>query len=569
MPPISIQMDQDANAMPESQRVVNEAFNEHLRKANKANNSNYVIPYYWKGSDAPSLEGIDPHEAAKGYQFVGGALTNVVVTTNTTLAYLYCLATDQKFSTMTIWQELIVARNLFGDDFMCDIQFSTWDDSSSTKNGSISKVFGNGMALIFIDYHFERTNTLGGKDYVLFDEYHHKNHIMSQYSDLSATGLKRIGITIKGDDKKKWALTRRTLIVRRMYPEVQKLIKLCFVPGGTLHVGMQQFLVPYLTLTKSKEDFKYMCDEGIFDPTILTYDDITGMAIAHTVFLDRHVAGVLQSLLFLFVLATKKKFASFNNRGYLEVAGNLFGDDFMRGLQVSAWYKSTVWENTEELDKLFGCAIALMFIDYHFERSETFDGKDYVLFDKDHYHDFSMHQHSKLSATRLESIAIAIKGDDKKKWALTRGTLTVRRLHPEVQKLIKLYFVPGGTLHVGMQQLLIPYLALISSKKDFKYMCDQRIFDPSILSYGDIADMVIAPRITLNDHVAETLKSLSNAIEQHERFVVESREHMLLKISVCIGIFTLLNLGSSFWSAFATQSQASAAWYGIQHPTHP
>jgi hypothetical protein len=98
-------------------------------------------------------------------------------------------------------------------------------------------------------------------------------------SNLSVQRMKDAGIELIADDTQRWTLRRRSLIIRRFNPNLQRLLKIYMTNKRDLSASILQLLVPYLILIANKKDYQRLCSLKVFDETILTWEDIDRIAI--------------------------------------------------------------------------------------------------------------------------------------------------------------------------------------------------------------------------------------------------------------------------------------------------
>lgn len=106
-----------------------------------------------------------------------------------------------------------------------------------------------------------------------------KDLIPLNLSNLSVRRMKDAHIKLFADDTQRWKLQRRSLIVRRFNPNLQRLLKIYMTNNRNLSESTLLLLVPYLILIANKKDYQKLCSLKVFDENILKWEDIDRIAI--------------------------------------------------------------------------------------------------------------------------------------------------------------------------------------------------------------------------------------------------------------------------------------------------
>jgi hypothetical protein len=171
---------------------------------------------------------------------------------------------------------------------------------------------------------------------------------------------------------------------------------------------------------------------------------------------------------------------------------------------------------------------------------------------------------SNLSVQRMKEAGINVVAHDTQVWTLQRRALIIRKLNPNLQRLLKIYMTSTRDLSASITRLLVPYLILIANKKDYQHLCAMKVFDEKIIMWEDIERIAIIPML-LDPYIVDTLHEISNAIKYDNDKIESNRALLLNRIAIAVAVLSLLTSITSIWAAYQTQRQADAAWATISH----
>ncbi|KAI9289085.1 hypothetical protein BC943DRAFT_377312 [Umbelopsis sp. AD052] len=169
---------------------------------------------------------------------------------------------------------------------------------------------------------------------------------------------------------------------------------------------------------------------------------------------------------------------------------------------------------------------------------------------------------SNLSLGRMKEADIKVFAHDTEVWTLQRRSLIIRKLNPNLQRLLKIHMTDNKNLSECFFYLLVPYLVLIANKKDYQMFCKLKVFDKNIISWKDIERIAITP-LLFDPSIVDSLHEISNAIKYHHDNKESNKTIWLYRISIAVAVLSFLTSITSIWAAYQTQRQADAAWATI------